>query len=69
MNLILVTRLMMDQASFADVQNNHLEQMKTIIAGSRTIQDYSLVETAIHQSGFPISEVVSGGSGNQMQGW
>ena len=34
--------------------------MKTIIAGSRTITDYSLVKQAIEDSGFPISVVVSG---------
>lgn len=35
--------------------------MKTIIAGSRTITDYSLVERAVKESGFEITEVVSGG--------
>jgi len=34
--------------------------MKTIIAGSREIEDYSLVEAAVAQSGFTITEVVSG---------
>lgn len=34
--------------------------MKTIIAGSRTITDYDLVCQAIKESGFEISEVVSG---------
>lgn len=34
--------------------------MKCLIAGSRTITDYSLVEEAVHRSGFVISEVVSG---------
>lgn len=34
--------------------------MKTIIAGSRTITDYALVEQAVIESGFSISEVVSG---------
>lgn len=34
--------------------------MKTIIAGSRTITDYGTVEQAIIESGFYISEVVSG---------
>jgi hypothetical protein len=34
--------------------------MKTIIAGSRTITDYALVEQAVMDSGFEITEVVSG---------
>ena len=34
--------------------------MRTIIAGSRTIKKFSLVEHAIIDSGFDISEVVSG---------
>jgi hypothetical protein len=34
--------------------------MKTIIAGSRTITDYSLVEDAVRKSGFHITRVVSG---------
>jgi hypothetical protein len=36
--------------------------MRTIIAGSRVITDYSIVETAVAQSGFKdqITEVVSG---------
>jgi len=34
--------------------------VKVIIAGSRTLADYSVVETAIRQSGFEITEVVSG---------
>ncbi len=34
--------------------------MKTIIAGSRTITDYSIVETAIQESGFEITKVISG---------
>jgi hypothetical protein len=34
--------------------------MKTIIAGSRTIHDYSLVLRAVAESGFPITEVFSG---------
>lgn len=34
--------------------------MKTIIAGSRDINDYELVVAAIEQSGFTITEVVSG---------
>ena len=38
------------------------ETMKTIIAGSRGIHDYSLVVDAIEKSGFSITEVVSGGA-------
>jgi len=34
--------------------------MKTIIAGSRDITDYSLVKYSVKQSGFNITEVVSG---------
>ncbi len=34
--------------------------MKVIIAGTRSINDYKLVVTAIKRSGFVISEVVSG---------
>jgi hypothetical protein len=34
--------------------------MKTIIAGSRTVPEYSIVEDAIKASGFEITEVVSG---------
>lgn len=34
--------------------------MKVIIAGSRTILDYELVKTAIEESGFDITEVISG---------
>lgn len=34
--------------------------MKVIIAGSRTIQSYTLVEEVIFASGFSITEVVSG---------
>lgn len=36
--------------------------MKTIIAGSRTINDPSLVEEAVRKSGFKITEVISGGA-------
>ena len=36
--------------------------MKTIIAGSRGIDDYSVVKAAIAFSGFEITEVVSGGA-------
>lgn len=34
--------------------------MKVIIAGSRTIEDGSLIEQAVQESGFAITEVVSG---------
>lgn len=34
--------------------------MKVIIAGSRTIEDGSLIEQAVQGSGFAITEVVSG---------
>lgn len=36
--------------------------MRTIIAGSRTITDPAVVEQAIRDSGFTITEVVSGGA-------
>jgi len=36
--------------------------MKTIIAGSRNIEEYQLVLSAIEASGFEITEVVSGGA-------
>lgn len=36
--------------------------MRTIIAGSRQIQDISFVMDAIRESGFQIDEVVSGGA-------
>jgi len=36
--------------------------MKVIIAGSRGITDFSLVERAVNDSGFQITEVVSGGA-------
>lgn len=36
--------------------------MKTIIAGSRSINEYALVERAIREGGFDIEEVVSGGA-------
>ena len=36
--------------------------MKVIIAGSRTIQDYTLVLNAIKASGYEIDELVSGGA-------
>jgi len=34
--------------------------MRTIIAGSRTVNDYALVERAVADSGFILTEVVSG---------
>lgn len=36
--------------------------MRTIIAGSRGIDDYDLVVKAVKESGFNITEVVSGGA-------
>lgn len=36
--------------------------MKTIIAGSRKITDYDILEAAIAASGFTITEVISGGA-------
>jgi len=36
--------------------------MKTIIAGSRNIQDYGLIEKAVKASKFIITEVVCGGA-------
>lgn len=36
--------------------------MKTVVAGSRTILDYEIVAKAIKDSGFIITEVVSGGA-------
>lgn len=36
--------------------------MKVIIAGSRDIDDYKLVEEAMWNSGFEASEIVSGGA-------
>ena len=37
-----------------------MDENRVIIAGSRSITDYSVVETAIAASGFDIDEVVSG---------
>lgn len=37
--------------------------MKTIIAGSRIINDYELLKQAIEESGFSISAVISGMAG------
>lgn len=36
--------------------------MKVIIAGSRSITNYNLLKEAIEESGFSISEIVSGGA-------
>ena len=36
--------------------------MKVLIAGSRSITDYSLVVAAIEESGFDVTEVLSGGA-------
>lgn len=36
--------------------------MKVIIAGSRTIDDYEIVAQAVTESGFWVTEVVSGGA-------
>lgn len=36
--------------------------MRTIIAGSRSITDYALIQKAVSESGFEITEVVSGGA-------
>lgn len=41
--------------------------MKVIIAGSRSIQDLSVVEEAIRFAGYDITEVVSGGAGGRRQ--
>lgn len=38
------------------------EPMRVIIAGSRSITDYSLVEKAVKDSGFRIDVVISGGA-------
>lgn len=35
--------------------------MKVIVAGTRTIQSYEVVKAAIKKSGFPVTEIVSGG--------
>jgi hypothetical protein len=37
-----------------------MKTYRTIIAGSRTVEDIGLVEQAIEESGFRITEVVSG---------
>lgn len=34
--------------------------MKVIIAGSRDIEDYELIDVAVRESGFTVTEVVSG---------
>lgn len=36
--------------------------MKTIIAGSRTVKDYQDVVDAVEQSGYDITEIISGGA-------
>jgi len=36
--------------------------MRVIIAGSRTITDYSIVEKAVIASGFNVTEIISGGA-------
>jgi len=36
--------------------------MRVIVAGSRSVSDFTLVSWVIEQSGFPISELVSGGA-------
>jgi hypothetical protein len=36
--------------------------MRTIIAGSRTIRNFTLLKKAVEESGFPISEIISGGA-------
>ncbi len=36
--------------------------MKLIIAGSRTITDYSLLKTALDNNGLPITTIISGGA-------
>ena len=36
--------------------------MKTIIAGSRSIDDITIVAAAVEASGFDITEVISGGA-------
>lgn len=38
-----------------------MKTYRTIIAGSRTVRDIQLIERAISESGFRITEVVSGG--------
>ena len=38
----------------------HVPSYKVVIAGSRTITDKKLLDDAIHESGFDISEVISG---------
>lgn len=49
---------------------NYSNFMKTIIAGGRDIWDYSLVESAIAESGFEISEVFCGMAGGvDAVGW
>jgi predicted Rossmann fold nucleotide-binding protein DprA/Smf involved in DNA uptake len=51
---------MMDETK--EDQKSRNDPLITIIAGSRTIQDYAEVERAIKHSKFNISEVISGGA-------
>lgn len=44
------------------VRDHRAADVKTIIAGSRSINNYQEVYKAIRESGFPITEVVSGGA-------
>ncbi len=44
--------------------------MKVIIAGSRSITDYAIVEQAVKESGFEITEVICGcADGVDVSGW
>jgi len=52
-------RELAEQAKFMAEEDIN-QKMKTIIAGGRTITDYEIVLSAIHQSQFDITEVVSG---------
>ena len=36
--------------------------MRVIIAGSRSLSDYTIVDSAVKNSGFDVSEVISGGA-------
>lgn len=36
--------------------------MRTIIAGSRSIDDYEIIDRAVRESGFEITQVISGGA-------
>jgi hypothetical protein len=37
--------------------------MRVIIAGSRSIKNYDIVEKAVRDSGFEITQIISGGAG------